>query len=238
MARPKLHALQNDVGRAERGRQHQADEAVDAEHRQRVLGVRQQGDERGADDGDDRDGPAGAGEIIEARDAPASAIHARPPEHQHRHRRERRGQVEHGMADQGEAPVVRFQPDDQICGGDREDGVDVDDEHAALDGRHRVDLEDRPAPEEGKLVVAEPVHTDEAGEQQRHDDERGIAGGQEHGNERRAGEHETRSVQNQHRPAVIDAQGQQAVVNVVAVRHEHAAGVVSRAVPAFGGPWR
>ena len=132
-----------------------------------------------------RDGPAGAGEIVEPGDAPASPIHAGPPEDQHRHRRERRGQIEHRMADDGEAPVVRFQPDDQIGGHDSEDGVDVDHEHAAFDGRHRVDLEDRPAPEEGELVVPEPVHTDEAGEQQRHDEERGVAGGQEHGNERR-----------------------------------------------------
>ena len=84
------------------------------------------------------------------------------------------------MADDGEAPVVRLQPDDQVCGGDREDGIDVDNEHAALDGWHLVDLEDGPASEEGKLVVPEPLHTDEAGEEQRHDEERGIASGQEH----------------------------------------------------------
>src|SRR5207245_1465457 len=71
-------------------------------------------------------------------------------------------------------------------GNDNDRQVDEHHEHRSIQRRHFVHPQCGPVADDRELVVAEPAHAEEPGDEQREDEQRRVAGGQDHRDERTA----------------------------------------------------
>lgn len=157
----------------------QADHAVDAEQRQGILVRREHPDEKRTSDRGDRNRSQDPGQILQARHAPAAAVHALPGEHQRGHGRERRADVNDLAPRGGQKPVIRLQAHRHVRGGERHDEIDENDEEPAPHHRQFVNIQNGATPDERELVVAEPADPDDARQQQRTHHQSGFSRVQE-----------------------------------------------------------